>query len=63
MIFDDINVEFDQKFEMSEDYDGSLEYMFKVVCFFNVEYFLIYFLCNFGVEISKVYFIGLKGDF
>ena len=63
MTFDDTNAEPDQKFEMSEDHDGSLEYTPKVARFSNVEHLSIYFPRNFGAETSKVYFIGLKGDF
>ena len=63
MIFDDANAQPDQTFELNEDHDGSLEYRPKLARFLNVEHHSIYFPHNFGAETSKVYFIGLKGDF
>lgn len=63
MTFDDATAEPDQTFDLNEDHDGSLEYTPKVTRFSSVEHLSIYFPNNFGSETSKVYFIGLKGDF
>lgn len=63
MTFDDANAKADQTFELHEDNDGSLEYSTKVARFSSVGHLSIYFPKNFGAETSKVYFIGLKGDF
>jgi len=61
--FDDVNVEADEEFEMQPDLTGTLEYPIKVVKFPNVHHLTIYFPKNFGAESTKVYYIGLKGEF
>ena len=63
MTFDDAKSEPDQKFELHEDLDGSVEYPTKVARFSGVEHLSIYIPKNFGAETTRVCFIGLKGDF
>ncbi|GBN53484.1 PITH domain-containing protein 1 [Araneus ventricosus] len=61
--FDDVNTEADEEFEMQPDLDGTLEYPVKVVKFPNVHHLTIYFPKNFGAERTKIYYIGLKGEY
>ena len=63
MSFDDTCTEPDQTFELTEDLDGSLEYQTKIARFSNVETLSIHFPKNFGDEVTRVHFIGLKGEF
>lgn len=78
MTFDDTNGEADQEFEMCRDTDGTLEYSTKyetkllsflqfpfcrVVKFSNIFHLTIHFPKNFGAESTKVYYIGLRGEF
>ncbi|CAH1775206.1 unnamed protein product [Owenia fusiformis] len=63
MTFDDAAAEADQVFEMHEDRLGQLEYETKISRFSSVEHLTIYFTKNFGDDITKVYYIGLKGEF
>lgn len=63
MTFDDAKAEPDQTFELHEDHDGTLEYSTKIARFSSVNHLSMYFPKNFGAETSKIYFIGLKGDF
>lgn len=62
MFFDDIERELDQIFSLNWDFIGELEYVIKIFCFLNVYYFLIYILKNFGVDMVKVFYIGLRGE-
>lgn len=62
MFFDDIERELDQIFSLNWDFIGELEYVIKIFCFLNVYYFLIYILKNFGVDMIKVFYIGLRGE-
>ena len=63
MTFDDTNCEPDQLFDMQPDHEGNLEYIPKVARFSNTEHLSIHLPTNFGEETTKVYYIGLKGDF
>ena len=63
MSFDDAAAEADQTFDLQPDHEGKLEYHTKVARFSNVEHLSVYITKNFGADTTKVYYIGLKGDF
>eukprot|EP00794_Sanderia_malayensis_P004622 gene4622-5229_t len=63
MSFDDTSATPDQEFELHPDYKGELEYTTKAARFSNVEHLSIYIPENFGAETTRIYYIGLKGDF
>eukprot|EP00112_Aurelia_sp_Birch-Aquarium-sp1_P019191 Seg470.4 transcript_id=Seg470.4/GoldUCD/mRNA.D3Y31 product="PITH domain-containing protein GA19395" protein_id=Seg470.4/GoldUCD/D3Y31 len=63
MSFDDTGQKCDQEFDLNHDYKGDLEYNTKVARFSNVEHLSIYFPDNFGNDSTRVYYIGLKGEF
>jgi len=63
MSFDDTGQHCDEEFDLQPDYKGELEYNTKVARFSNVEHLSIYFPENFGNDVSRIYYIGLKGDF
>ncbi|XP_014672731.1 PREDICTED: PITH domain-containing protein CG6153-like, partial [Priapulus caudatus] len=63
MTFDDVTVAPDQEFEMQPDYEGVLEYATKPVKFSSTTHLSIYFPKNFGADTTKVYYMGLRGEF
>ncbi|KAK3089541.1 hypothetical protein FSP39_004413 [Pinctada imbricata] len=63
MTFDDARSQPDEEFEMHPDPEGVLQYSTKAARFNNVNHLSIYFPTNYGAENTKVYYIGLKGDF
>lgn len=63
MNFDDAAAEADQELELQKDPDGTLEYPTKITKFSNVHHLTMYFPKNFGEENTRIYYIGLKGDF
>ncbi|XP_060081574.1 PITH domain-containing protein 1-like [Ylistrum balloti] len=63
MTFDTCGAEPDQMFELHPDPTGALEYSTKVARFNSVEHLSIHFPTNFGADNTKVYYIGLRGDF
>ncbi|XP_069126408.1 PITH domain-containing protein 1-like [Argopecten irradians] len=63
MTFDACGSEPDQMFELHPDPTGALEYSTKVARFNSVEHLSIHFPTNFGADNTKVYYIGLRGDF
>uniref|UniRef100_A0A8C4QC29 PITH domain-containing protein 1 n=1 Tax=Eptatretus burgeri TaxID=7764 RepID=A0A8C4QC29_EPTBU len=62
MTFDDTGREADQEFGMSHDLTGTLEYPTKATRFSNVSHLSMHFSKNFGAENTKIYYIGLRGD-
>lgn len=63
MTFDDAEIEADQEFELHPDPEGAIEYATKVARFNSCESISIHIPSNFGAETTKIYYIGLKGDF
>ncbi|XP_044752305.1 PITH domain-containing protein GA19395 [Coccinella septempunctata] len=63
MTFDDVSIPPDQEFVLHHDTQGSLEYATKVVTFNNVHHLTLHFPSNFGGEKTKIYYIGLRGEF
>ena len=63
MTFDDALCDADQVFDIVPDHEGNIEYLTIVARFSNVEYLSIHFPSNFGENTTKIYYIGLKGDF
>ncbi|KAJ8306029.1 hypothetical protein KUTeg_016574 [Tegillarca granosa] len=63
MTFDDSGGEPDQEFEVYPDPEGVIEYNVKVARFNSVEHLCLHFPSNFGADNTKVYYIGLRGDF
>ena len=63
MTFDDAQAKGDQEFELVADYEGTLEYGTKVVTFSSVHHLSLHFPTNFGEDVTKIYYIGLKGEF
>ncbi|CAK1603168.1 unnamed protein product [Parnassius mnemosyne] len=62
MTFDDVSMEPDQEFELQKDIEGVLEYIPKIVTFSSVSHLTMHFSANFGAETTKIYYIGLKGE-
>jgi len=63
MSFDDVTAEADQEFELWRDTNGTLEYNIKIVKFSSVHHLTIHIPKNFGNDKTKVYYIGLRGEF
>lgn len=63
MTFDDVGAKADQEFELQKDLTGSIEYSTKVVVFNSCHHLSIYFPTNYGSESTRLYYIGLKGEF
>ncbi|KAK3912158.1 PITH domain-containing protein GA19395 [Frankliniella fusca] len=62
MSFDDVSAAPDQEFELTRDGDGSAEYPTKIVKFSSVHHLTIHLPSNFGDDTSRVYYIGLRGE-
>ncbi|EOB06119.1 UPF0424 protein C1orf128 [Anas platyrhynchos] len=62
MSFDDAGREPDQMFSLNRDPTGELEYPTKVARFSSVSHLSIHFPKNFGAETTKIFYIGLKGE-
>lgn len=63
MTFDDVRKLPDQEFDLHKDVMGEIEYSTKVVTFASVNHLTIHIPSNFGNECTKVYYIGLRGEF
>jgi len=63
MTFDEIGSEPDQQFELTRDEAGTVEYSVKASKFSSISHLCIHFPTNFGDDSTKIYYIGLKGDF
>ncbi|KAG2461163.1 RL11 protein, partial [Polypterus senegalus] len=63
MSFDDAVREPDQAFRLNRDVLGELEYPVKIARFSNVNHLSIHISKNFGSSTTRVYYIGLRGEF
>ena len=78
MSFDDAGAKADQEFSLVRDTDGSVQYKTKVkentlefcqcnssqvVTFSSVHHLTLHFPSNFGADNTKIYYIGLAGEF
>ncbi|KAH0631144.1 hypothetical protein JD844_005296 [Phrynosoma platyrhinos] len=62
MSFDNTAREPDQMFSLNRDITGELEYPTKIARFSNVYHLSIHFSKNFGAETTKIFYIGLRGE-
>ncbi|KFO32543.1 Acyl-protein thioesterase 2 [Fukomys damarensis] len=62
MSFDDTEREPDQTFSLNRDLTGELEYATKISRFSNVYHLSIHISKNFGADTTKVFYIGLRGE-
>ncbi|XP_073521725.1 PITH domain-containing protein 1 [Phyllobates terribilis] len=62
MSFDDAGREADQVFSLHVDTTGELEYPTKISRFSSVYHLSIHVSKNFGAENTKIYYIGLRGE-
>ncbi|XP_055712939.1 PITH domain-containing protein CG6153 isoform X3 [Phlebotomus papatasi] len=63
MTFDDVNLQPDQEFQLTIDSNGTVEYNTKPVVFSSVHHLSMHFPGNFGEDLTKIYYIGLRGEF
>jgi hypothetical protein len=63
MTFDEAASSADQEFELTRDETGVVEYSVKASVFSSVSQLCIHFPTNFGADTTKIYYIGLRGDF
>jgi hypothetical protein len=63
MTFDDVTAAADQEFQLHVDNLGTLEYATKIVTFNNVHHLTLHFPSNFGAESTRIYYIGLRGEY
>jgi len=62
MTFDDAGAPPDQEFSLVRDSDGTVEYKTKIVKFSSVHHLTLHFPANFGDDVTKIYYIGLCGE-
>lgn len=63
MTFDDVGRKADQEFELTPDSEGNVQYGVIAARFNSVDTLTIHFPSSFGGDNTKIYYIGLKGDF
>ncbi|CAB1321044.1 unnamed protein product [Coregonus sp. 'balchen'] len=63
MSFDDTGREPEQAFRLNRDPLAQLEYPTKIARFSNVNHLSIHISRNFGTESTRVYYIGLRGEY
>ncbi|XP_065280940.1 PITH domain-containing protein CG6153 isoform X2 [Dermacentor albipictus] len=63
MTFDDARAMPEQEFELQPDASGSLEYPVRAVKFSSVHHLSLHFPSNFGSDTTRVYYIGLHGEY
>jgi len=63
MTFDDTGALADQEFNLVRDTTCNLEYKVKVVTFSSVHHLTLHFPSNFGADQTKIFYIGLAGEF
>ena len=63
MTFDDAGAAADQEFNLVRDTTCTLEYKVKVVSFSSLHHLTLYFPSNFGADQTKIFYIGLVGEF
>eukprot|EP01111_Echinosteliopsis_oligospora_P012027 TRINITY_DN4086_c0_g1_i3.p1 TRINITY_DN4086_c0_g1~~TRINITY_DN4086_c0_g1_i3.p1 ORF type:complete len:204 (+),score=33.66 TRINITY_DN4086_c0_g1_i3:83-694(+) len=52
-----------QEWDLHEDYKGEVEYTTRMAKFINVSHLTLHFPSSFSNDKSRIYYIGLKGDF
>uniref|UniRef100_A0A3Q3JL20 PITH domain-containing protein 1 n=1 Tax=Monopterus albus TaxID=43700 RepID=A0A3Q3JL20_MONAL len=63
MSFDDTGREPEQAFRLNRDPVAELEYPTKIARFSSVQHLSIHISKNFGAENTRVYYIGLRGEY
>lgn len=63
MTFDDAGAPADQEFSLVRDVDGTVQYKTKVVTFSSVHHLTLHFPSNYGDDSTRIYYIGLAGEF
>uniref|UniRef100_A0A4W5LWI8 PITH (C-terminal proteasome-interacting domain of thioredoxin-like) domain containing 1 n=1 Tax=Hucho hucho TaxID=62062 RepID=A0A4W5LWI8_9TELE len=63
MSFDDSCREPEQAFHLNRDPMAQLEYPTKIARFSNVNHLSVHISRNFGTESTRVYYIGLRGEY
>uniref|UniRef100_A0A023GG31 Putative thioredoxin-like protein n=1 Tax=Amblyomma triste TaxID=251400 RepID=A0A023GG31_AMBTT len=63
MTFSDARAAPEQEFELQHDSSGSLEYPLRAVKFSSVHHLSLHFPSNFGDDVTRIYYIGLHGEF
>ena len=63
MTFDDAGAGSDQEFNLVHDTSCTLEYKVKTVTFSSVHHLSLHFPSNFGEDQTRIYYIGLAGEF
>ena len=63
MTFDDAGASADQEFSLVHDATCTVEYRVKVVTFSSLHHLTLYFPSNFGADQTKIFYIGLAGEF
>ncbi|KAB0356940.1 hypothetical protein FD754_001096 [Muntiacus muntjak] len=62
MSFDDRDRELDQTFSLNRDLTGELEYATKISHFSSICHLSIHISKSFGADTTKVFYIGLRGE-
>ena len=63
MTFDDAGAKAEQEFNLVKDTTCTLQYAVKTVSFSSVHHLTLYFPSNFGAEQTRIFYIGLAGEF
>ncbi|KAL3219668.1 hypothetical protein MRX96_030222 [Rhipicephalus microplus] len=63
MTFRDVRATPEQEFQLQPDASGNFEYPVRAVRFSSVHHLSLHFPSNFGSDTTRVYYIGLHGEF
>uniref|UniRef100_F1LEW8 PITH domain-containing protein n=2 Tax=Ascaris suum TaxID=6253 RepID=F1LEW8_ASCSU len=63
MSFEDATLAPDQEFTLKQDAQAQIDYALKGTKFSDVTHLSLYFPSNFGAERTRIYYIGLRGEY
>lgn len=52
-----------QEMQLKQDINASIDYPLMVTKFSNISNLTLYFPANFGAKQTKIYYIGIRGEF
>uniref|UniRef100_A0A914RX19 PITH domain-containing protein n=1 Tax=Parascaris equorum TaxID=6256 RepID=A0A914RX19_PAREQ len=63
MSFEDATLAPEQEFTLKQDAQAQIDYALRGTKFSDITHLSLYFPSNFGAERTRIYYIGLRGEY